>query len=157
MAELLEQSIRKYLSDTGNGLTTTARVAARRSLADQIGRRIFVGRVPQETEGNFALTIRRVGGIRYHDVPGEPDEAQAIVEFRVLGTQAPLLIQELCETHVRLALTNYSGAIGNDGYVYGSTVVRDSMEIPAPPLDASDRWRFGYSMDIKFTYKQTGI
>lgn len=157
MTEILEKSIERYLTDPRNGLTTATRVEARRTLGKQIGRQIFLGRLRRERDTPkypFALLMRRIATRRFDDLPAEPTEAQAVIEFVILGKSSPILAQELCEKHLRLALVNYTGNIGTDGTIYGSSVERDGMVRPSFPVDASEFWQFMYSLDMLFTFKQ---
>lgn len=154
MPEILEASLDVYFRDPANGLQTASRLAARRQIANFVGRAVNLGRIRQDNRSPIAMFMNRIAGRRFDDVYAEPDHAQAVVQFSVVGNEAPILVQELAEKHLRLSLIDYRGDIGNDGYVYGCTVLRDAMEIPALPIDASDSWRFGYSTDMLITYKQ---
>jgi len=155
MVEQLEKSIHQYLQDPGNGSTDSVRVTSRRFIRQHVGPNTYLGRVPAVHDDPYAMIIRRVDTEHYPDVPGEPECAQALVEITALTKDSPLLCQEIVAEHVRKALENYSGDIGGDGHIYGCTIQGDSMRQPTFPSDAREGWKFGYSLILEITYKQS--
>ena len=158
MADPLEQSLIEFFKDTRSNIRGD-RLEARQELQLHVADEIYVGRrsrLPATQRTFFALLIQRLATNHIVDLQGEPCTAIATVQFVIIGKHKPLLVQKLCDD-VRICIGSYQGDIGENGYIEGSTVVRDGMRRPSPPIDATDAWNFAHAIDVRFTFDQQGV
>lgn len=154
---MIELALRNFLIDTTDGYTSDAtRQANRVAFLAAVGSRIYAGRRPQSTI-DPALTIERVGVLRFDDLKGEAGICQSTVQCAIWGKEStiPITVVQIAEQYLRGSISQYRGAM-DTLTISGVTVTREGMVSRAPD-DASDIWAFTYSLDFLITHSQAEV
>jgi len=154
---VIELALRNFLIDTSDGdQTQSDRNTARAAVYASVSNRVYYARRPQSTL-DPALTIDRLGTLRFNDLPGEPAYTGAYIEIAAWAKQdgtPPITLVTLAD-NLRQAVTQYRGTM-DTLFISGCWLENERMT-EYKPVDASDNWTFAYTMDFKIMFSQTAV
>jgi len=132
-------------------------------IKNEIGNHIYSARIPRGEKPAIAVKLRRLTTTRNHDIRGESNIVHSTIQVDVMSRlpNAEAKVSQVAEM-IRIATSApcYRGMMGEPGnqiFVHGCTLERDSLNTPTPSADSSTGWQFEYSQDFRITHDQATV